>query len=201
MEEVIEAEEPAVDDQEPVAENQAPDNSPLVAIDIQDCLIATNKLSDNSLYLLKICHSETHSGTLRRPLIEIATESKEESLAWKLAIEDVKTKAKSQEEQILRLQSSERTAREMSDMVIYCCPVPLSSEGELHTHSHTITHKYRCTHTCTHTNIHVRMYACPHTLLYACMNAHSHNFHIHVHITFSKIVLSFLGTCSYLFRY
>ena len=149
VEEVVEEGEPEVEKQEPTEEDQTTDLSPLAVINIHDCSIETNKLSDGSMYLLKIYRLETHSGASRRPLIEIATESMEESLAWKLAIEEVKTRAKSQEEQILRLQSSKKIARELSDMVVYCCPIPLSSEGQLHACTCTHIHMHKLANTLT----------------------------------------------------
>ena len=100
----------------------------------------THKISGNSMYILRILPRITE-GTAGRPVLEVATENLEDILDWQKQIELARNAIESQQldlykkQQVLKQQSrSKRIALEMSDLVVYCRPVPFSIESEIHVH-------------------------------------------------------------------
>ena len=97
----------------------------------------THKIAGNNMYMLRILPKITNAGGNSRPMLEVATENLEDILDWQKRIEDARNAIESHQhevykkEQLLKQQSrSKRIALEMSDLVIYCRPVPFSLEGK-----------------------------------------------------------------------
>ncbi len=96
----------------------------------------THKIAGNNMYMLRILPKGPASGN-SRPALEVATENLEDILDWQKRIEDARNTIKSHQhdlvkrEQVLKQQSrSKRIALEMSDLVIYCRPVPFQIESK-----------------------------------------------------------------------
>ena len=88
------------------------------------------------MYMLRIFPKLADTST-GRPALEVATENLEDILQWQKEIEDSRNKVESQQqdmlrqEQFLKQQSrSKRISLEMSNLVIYCRPVPFSFESK-----------------------------------------------------------------------
>jgi len=71
-----------------------------------------------------------------RPALEVATENLEDILDWQKKIEDARNSIETQQhllikrDQVLKQQSArKRIAVEMSNLVLYCRPVPFSLES------------------------------------------------------------------------
>ena len=100
------------------------------------CVVETHKRAGNNMYLLCIRpKGEQASG---RPALEVATENLEDILDWQKHIEDARSAIESHQHdmykktQVLMQQSrSRKIALEMSDLVIYCHPVPFALESKL----------------------------------------------------------------------
>ena len=96
----------------------------------------THKIAGNNMYMLRILPKITDN-TTGRPALEVATENLEEILDWQRHIEDARNTIESlqndlyKRDQVLKQQSrNKRIALEMSDLVIYCRPVPFQLESE-----------------------------------------------------------------------
>ena len=96
----------------------------------------THKIAGNNMYMLRIIPKVTTASN-SRPALEVATENLEDILDWQKRIEDARNAIESHQhdlnkrEQVLKQQSrSKRIALEMSDLVIYCRPVPFQIESK-----------------------------------------------------------------------
>lgn len=76
--------------------------------------------------------------TTGRPALEVASEDIEEILDWQKEVEAARNKVETLQRDILKHEKlmkqesrSKRIALEMSDLVIYCRPVPFAIESEL----------------------------------------------------------------------
>ena len=76
--------------------------------------------------------------TTGRPALEVASEDIEDLLEWQREIEAARNKLDTLQRDILKHEKlmkqesrSKRIALEMSDLVIYCRPVPFAIESEL----------------------------------------------------------------------
>lgn len=102
------------------------------------CVVETHKIAGNNMYMLRILPKSGPPGAgASRPALEVATENLEDILDWQKRIEDARNAIENHQhevykrEQVLKQQSrSKRIALEMSDLVIYCRPVPFSLESE-----------------------------------------------------------------------
>jgi len=88
------------------------------------------------MYMLRILPKMTGSIS-GRPALEVATENLEEILEWQKQVEDARNAIETQQHdlvkktQVLMQQSrSRKIALEMSNLVIYCRPVPFALESE-----------------------------------------------------------------------
>ncbi len=97
----------------------------------------THKIAGNNMYMLRILPKMTGSIS-GRPALEVATENLEEILDWQKQIEDARNAIESHQSdmikknQVLMQQSrSRKIALEMSDLVIYCRPVPFALESKI----------------------------------------------------------------------
>ena len=100
------------------------------------CTVETHKIAGNNMYMLRILPKMTGSIS-GRPALEVATENLEEILDWQKQIEDARNAIETHQHdlikktQVLMQQSrSRKIALEMSDLVIYCRPVPFALESE-----------------------------------------------------------------------
>lgn len=98
----------------------------------------THKIAGNNMYMLRILPKMTGSIS-GRPALEVATENLEEILDWQRQIEDARNAIETHQSdmikktQVLMQQSrSRKIALEMSDLVIYCRPVPFALESKGH---------------------------------------------------------------------
>ena len=103
---------------------------------VSGCVVETHKIAGNNMYMLRILPKVTTASN-SRPALEVATENLEDILDWQKRIEDARNAIESHQhdlnkrEQVLKQQSrSKRIALEMSDLVIYCRPVPFQIESE-----------------------------------------------------------------------
>ena len=126
-----------IDANDPAAEEKQLGSLQQGAIDIAGCLVETHNMPGNNMYLLRIYPKSTGPDAIGRPAIEVATDTLEEALEWQKAIEEVRNKAESQEQEKLKLkavmehnQRSKKIAIEISDMIIYFCPFTFSFESE-----------------------------------------------------------------------
>lgn len=102
---------------------------------VAGCVVETHKIAGNNMYMLRILPKVTTASN-SRPALEVATENLEDILDWQKRIEDARNAIESHQhdlfkrEKELKLQSrSKRIALEMSDLVIYCRPVPFQIES------------------------------------------------------------------------
>ena len=127
-----------IDANDPAAEERQLGSLQQGAIDITGCMVETHNMPGNNMYLLRIYpKSGTGPDAIGRPAIEVATDTLEEALEWQRAIEEVRNKADTQEQEMLKLKAvmehaerSKKIAREISDMVIYFRPFPFALESE-----------------------------------------------------------------------
>lgn len=90
------------------------------------------------MYMLRILpKAAPANASTSRPALEVATENLEDILDWQKRIEEARNTIENHQhevykrEQVLKQQSrSKRIALEMSDLVIYCRPVPFALESE-----------------------------------------------------------------------
>ncbi|CAI8032851.1 1-phosphatidylinositol 4,5-bisphosphate phosphodiesterase gamma-1, partial [Geodia barretti] len=107
------------------------------SIDLSGILVETHSLPGNHMYLLSIFPRQAQGNDqIGRPALEVAAESLQEILDWQTAIEEVRYKLETQQQEDLKKeqlldqqQRVKRIAREMSDLVVYCRPVPFLLEG------------------------------------------------------------------------
>jgi phosphatidylinositol phospholipase C gamma-1 len=106
------------------------------SIDLSGIVVETHSLPGNHMYLLSIFPKAQANDQIGRPALEVAAESLQEILDWQHAIEDVRYKMETQQQEDLKKQQLldqqqrvKRIAREMSDLVVYCRPVPFLIEG------------------------------------------------------------------------
>lgn len=127
-----------IDVNDPATDEKQLGNLQQGAIDLAGCMVETHSLPGNSMYVLRIYpKNTTQDGGIGRPAIEVAAESLEEILAWQRAIEEARNKLETQELEMVKMQGilkarerSKKIALEISDMVVYCCPVPFQLESE-----------------------------------------------------------------------
>lgn len=107
------------------------------AIDVTGCRVEIHNMPGNNLYCLRIFPKNFGMDAIGVPAIEVASEGLEEAIEWQRAIEDVRNKAETKEidarraEQVMRQnEARKKIAREMSDLVIYCRPIPFLIESE-----------------------------------------------------------------------
>ena len=88
------------------------------------------------MYMLRIFPKMTDA-TTGRPALEVASEDLEEILDWQKEIEAARSKVETLQRDILKHEKlmkqesrSKRIALAMSDLVIYCRPVPFAIESE-----------------------------------------------------------------------
>jgi len=125
-----------IDTNDPAAEERQLGNLQQGAIDIAGCLVEMHNIPGNNMYMLRV-YPKTSAGNIGRPALQVAAESPEEILEWQHAIEDARGKAETQQKEMLQKEQVmkqheriKRIARELSDMVIYCRPVPFAIERE-----------------------------------------------------------------------
>ena len=89
------------------------------------------------MHMLRIFPKMTDM-TTGRPALEVASEDIEDLLEWQREIEAARNKLDTLQRDILKHEKlmkqesrSKRIALEMSDLVIYCRPVPFAIESEL----------------------------------------------------------------------
>ncbi len=126
-----------IDVNDPSAEERQLGNLQQGAIDIGGCMVEAHGTPVNDMYMLRIYPKSAGPDAIGRPAIEVGAATMDDMLEWRQAIEDVRNKAESQEQELLKLRelmkSRERTkkiAREISEMVIYCWPVPFQIESK-----------------------------------------------------------------------
>lgn len=100
------------------------------------CVVETHKIAGNNMYMLRILPKMNSAGS-GRPALEVATENLEDILDWQTQIEGARNAIETQQhvlikrEQVLKQQSrNKRIALEMSDLVLYCRPVPFTLESK-----------------------------------------------------------------------
>lgn len=88
------------------------------------------------MYMLRIFPKMTDT-TTGRPALEVASEDIEEILDWQREVELARNKLETLQRDIVKHEKlmmqesrSKRIALEMSDLVIYCRPVPFAIESE-----------------------------------------------------------------------
>ena len=88
------------------------------------------------MYMLRIFPKMTDT-TTGRPALEVASENLEEILDWQREVELARKKVETLQMDILKHEKlkmqesrSRRIALEMSDLVVYCRPVPFVIESE-----------------------------------------------------------------------
>lgn len=99
-------------------------------------MVETHKIAGNNMYMLRIL-PKMSGATPGRPALEVATENLEDILDWQTQIESARNAIETQQhvlikrEQVLKQQSrNKRIALEMSDLVLYCRPVPFQLESK-----------------------------------------------------------------------
>ena len=126
-----------IDVNDPTSEERQLGNLQQGAIDVAGCMAETHNIPGNNMYMLRIYPKSSEGDAIGRPAVEVAAESLEEILEWQRAIEDVRNKAESQEQELLKAKEitkqrerSKKIASEISDLVVYCWPVTFVIESK-----------------------------------------------------------------------
>ena len=125
-----------IDTNDPASEERQLGNIQQGAIDIAGCKVEMHNIPGNNMYMLRI-YPKTSAENIGRPALEVAADSPEEILEWQEVIEEQRNKAETQKKEMLKIEQVmkqhervKRIARELSDMVVYCRPVPFAFERE-----------------------------------------------------------------------
>lgn len=137
--EELEANDPAAEDKQLGKLQQG-------AIDIAQCRVESHKILGNNMYMLRIFLDAATGGKEVPPtapppadgpmVLEVANESLEEILDWHRAIEEVRKNVDARQQTLYKQdqlrkieERNKKIAVDLSDMVIYCHPVPFNFEN------------------------------------------------------------------------